>query len=215
MVAATTLDPYQNEGRTPSVAQIPLLETETSALQPAPSTTQFTTGERVVTAPRLTPESLVSAGNPLEAPQTLATRAPVGGSAVDAASDDAASRIVELPPRPQPESRFQLLQLFECTVIAVTEGAFTAVLRDQTASARAESDEEATFDLSDVADGDVRLVVPGAVFYWYIGYRIAAWGQKSRVSELRFRRLPAWSRSDLAAIEREAAAWGDVFDVTR
>jgi hypothetical protein len=48
------------------------------------------------------------------------------------------------------------------------------------------------------------LMASGAVFYWSVGYRETLWGQRERVSAIRFRRLPAWTTSDLDEVRRKA-----------
>jgi len=89
---------------------------------------------------------------------------------------------------------FELLQQWECVVRSVTGDAFVAVLYDLTVPANGE--EEATFSIQDVADGDRVLVEPGAVFYWSIGYRTSRSGEKMRGAQIRFRRLPALTASE-------------------
>ena len=106
---------------------------------------------------------------------------------------------------------FKLLQHFEGSVLRLDKAHrnFTAVLRDRTNPTNPE--EEGTIELDEVTDNDLALVVEGAVFYWYIGYRTENWGSKSRVSVIRFRRMPAWTKKDLEAIERRAEEWGNLF----
>jgi hypothetical protein len=97
-------------------------------------------------------------------------------------------------------ARFQALQQWEGVVDEVNDGSFVARLVDRTAK---EPDEEAEFDLGEVPTGDRELVVPGAIFYWSVGYRTAATGTRSRVSIISFRRLPAWTEAEkLQARER-------------
>ncbi len=104
-----------------------------------------------------------------------------------------------LPKSPSPEIpvRFVPLQKWEGTVTAMTEIEFTAVLREP-----GEHDEEATFDIEEIPPGDRHLVCPGAVFYWSVGYRDRS--QRVRESLIRFRRLPVWTKKELARAEREA-----------
>jgi hypothetical protein len=40
------------------------------------------------------------------------------------------------------------------------------------------------------------------VFYWTIGYHDSETGQRTRQSVIAFRRLPAWTESELQAIRR-------------
>jgi hypothetical protein len=94
--------------------------------------------------------------------------------------------------------RFKLLQKWEGTVIRSSESEFTAVLRE-----KGQPDQEATFDVDEVPEGDRGLIVPGAIFHWSIGYRDRR-GQRIRESIIRFRRLPAWSRRELERARQEA-----------
>lgn len=52
--------------------------------------------------------------------------------------------------------------------------------------------ERVEFDLIEVSDADLGLLVIGARFYWTVGYRDEV-GQRSRFSALRFQRLPLLS----------------------
>lgn len=108
---------------------------------------------------------------------------------------------VRVPPIAAPGYRTQLLQQWEGVVTKVAAGEFEAMLHDLTDRSRPR--ELATFSLDEVAPGDVRFVTEGSVFYWSIGYEERA-GSKRRVSDIRFRRLPAWTASELRAVEREA-----------
>lgn len=104
---------------------------------------------------------------------------------------------------------FDLLQQWECTVLEVRPDEFTALARDKTAPER--PDEEVVFDCDDVNDADSSLLKPGAVFYWNIGYRISEWGQKTKGSELLFRRFPAWDKRDLDAARARAIELRSLF----
>jgi hypothetical protein len=95
-----------------------------------------------------------------------------------------------------------MLQQWEGTVTKVAHDEFSAVLRDLTQPTRPE--EQASFPFEQVPDADGSLVVPGAVFYWSIGYEVTLTGTRKTVSMLRFRRLPAWSRSELRRIKIDA-----------
>lgn len=109
--------------------------------------------------------------------------------------------------------RFELLQQFEGTVLAIEGDAFTARLKDRTTPT--ESGEVATFWMSDVSDSDGELVAIGAVFYWSMGYRIRPWKQRERSSFLRFRRLPVWTRTDLERARTQANEWAHLLDELR
>lgn len=106
--------------------------------------------------------------------------------------------------------RFKLLQKWEGTVSRCTETEFTAVLRE-----KGEPDQEATFDVEEVPEGDRGLIVPGAIFHWSIGYRDRR-GQRTRESVIRFRRLPAWNKREIERARQEAdeiitaLRWGEL-----
>jgi hypothetical protein len=99
--------------------------------------------------------------------------------------------------------RFQLLQQFEGVVTEVGGREFSADLRNLTDS-KAEI-QIAEFDFLELAASDRPLVVPGAVFYWVIGYDITAGGTVRRMSEIRLKRSPTWSTGKLASVKARAA----------
>jgi hypothetical protein len=101
-----------------------------------------------------------------------------------------------------PPAVLEVRQQWEGTVEEVAGDEIVARLRDLTNPGN--SDERATFSWDDVADADHSLVSSGAVFYWSIGYERTVFGQKSAKSSIRFRRLPAWTKSEVAAVHREA-----------
>jgi hypothetical protein len=95
-----------------------------------------------------------------------------------------------------------VLQKWEGAVSSVTGDEITAIVRDLTN--RSYPDEEVTFSLDEVPESDRSLIAPGAIFYWNLGYELTASGQRKRVSVIRFRRLPAWTRSEIEAVRRKA-----------
>jgi hypothetical protein len=97
------------------------------------------------------------------------------------------------------QPRFVSLQKWEGVVLEVLDDSFLARLVDLTNGG---SDEEAEFALEEVTPEDRVLVEPGAVFYWNIGYNDSISGQRTRVSEIRFRRLPAWQPEELKEAKR-------------
>jgi hypothetical protein len=143
--------------------------------------------------------------------QTLETSMSEGLS--NAPDKPTASRIVRMPVVSPPDYRFQLLQQWEGRVSDVSDQEFTAVLRDLTDPNQPE--EEATFSLVEVSEQDEGLVARGAIFYWVIGYRISASGQKTRSSDLRFRRLPVWTRSEIKRFTKKAEEFEEVFGIGR
>jgi hypothetical protein len=119
-------------------------------------------------------------------------------------------RVVEpavwAPPEPTRDV-FVPLQRWEGVVLEAHGESFTARLTDLSADGPIE---EVELQRADVADDDWALIQPGAVFYWSIGYMDSASGQRSRVSTLRFRRLPVWSSEELEASERRASEIAEV-----
>ena len=63
----------------------------------------------------------------------------------------------------------------------------------------------ADIELQWVADQDLDLVKPGAVFYLTLFKRTSK-GSISNSQELRFRRLPSWSKSQMVEIDKRADA---------
>jgi len=122
--------------------------------------------------------------------------------AVEAASKD----LVMMKAPPLSPHRFKSLQAWEGTVEQIGETTFTARLFDRE---RPGEEETAEFELSDVNDYDRSLVALGAVFYWDVGYLITPSGNR-RASEIRFRRLPAWTREELEAARQEAAEFREL-----
>jgi hypothetical protein len=111
-----------------------------------------------------------------------------------------------LPPTPDlprdPKAVFQLIQSWEGVVLWVTDDAFNVRVVDLTGD---RPDEEMELEKRELSDFDLELLEPGAIFYWRVGYRMKVpHGARERVSQIRFRRLPAWSRSEIAAAEERA-----------
>jgi hypothetical protein len=122
------------------------------------------------------------------------------------------AKVLRIPVVQPSGSAFLLLQQWEGTVMNAEALEFVANLRDLTDASRPE--EAAAFPLDEVPEPDRPLVVPGAVFYWTIGYETAPTGTRKTVSMLRFRRLPAWSRSELRRLKVEAATFRKVLEPT-
>jgi hypothetical protein len=104
---------------------------------------------------------------------------------------------VAVPAWRTPQPRIGVLQKWEGRVLDRSSTSFLAVLTDMT---NAGVEEQAEFDLEELSPDDLDLVVPGAVFYWNIGYRDDPSGERTRASIIRFRRLPAWSPQDVARL---------------
>jgi hypothetical protein len=101
-----------------------------------------------------------------------------------------------LAPAPQAGLRptFVSVQEWEGVVNAVLEDGFTARLVDLTGGG---PDEESTFFLAEVSEGDRKLIEPGAIFRWSAGLLTMPGGGKFATSQVVFRRLPKWTERDL------------------
>lgn len=104
---------------------------------------------------------------------------------------------------------FQLLQLWEGKVIRVGKDNFTAILMDKSNPSKPE--EEVIIDLQEVSEDDLPLLRPGAILYWSIGYEEDLGRPRQRVSRIRLRRLPGWTKRELDEAKRKAAKLSDLF----
>jgi len=121
---------------------------------------------------------------------------------------DRAVRRVFPPLRTAPEISLQPLQEWEGYVVEIGADKFSARLVDRTAGDSLET-EYTEFPIADVSDDDKNLLIIGAVFRWVIGYQRARGGTKRRVSQITFRRMPAWSPKELKEAEKTAKAFVD------
>jgi len=96
----------------------------------------------------------------------------------------------------------------EGIVLSINGDYFTARLTDLIKDA---VDEVADFPFDEISDDDRALLEVGAVFYWNIGFRLLPSGQKERSSLIRFRRLPAWHRTEIQKAYKEADELADFF----
>jgi len=96
-------------------------------------------------------------------------------------------------------------QEWEGYVTAINEETFTARLLDISARDCVES-EEADFPIADLSETDHALLKEGAIFRWVIGYQRSLGGTKRRVSQVTFRRLPAWTKRGLHDAKLKAEA---------
>lgn len=65
-------------------------------------------------------------------------------------------------------------------------------------------DEYAEINFDEITEEDIELIEPGAVFYWTIGYHHNHNGQRTRFSQIRFRRLPNWDDDKIKAAKENA-----------
>ena len=71
-------------------------------------------------------------------------------------------------------------------------------------------EEEVTFSIQEISESDRGLAMPGAVFYWSVGYEDSLQGQRTRKSTIRFRRLPTWTEKELNKARQEAHSLRDL-----
>lgn len=114
-------------------------------------------------------------------------------------------------PRPKPPEilAYKLEQDYEAEVIAINleDSTFTARLIDMTNNG---PDEEGEFSLKEL-NGDESLVVPGALFTWKIGLQTRG-SRDLRASDIRFRRIPPFSKEVIAKAEHKAQLLSKFFN---
>lgn len=114
-------------------------------------------------------------------------------------------------PIPSPlEYSFELRQQWEGVVTNVEGDEFSVVLRDLVDPAAPEFD--AVLPMEEVSQDDIPLLKNGAILYWTIGYERTRTGQLKRVSNVRLRRLPAWSKADIQRVENRARELDELFE---
>ncbi|MFQ5799628.1 MAG: hypothetical protein ACE5H0_13180 [Bacteroidota bacterium] len=102
---------------------------------------------------------------------------------------------------------FVLLQKWEGIVTQVGKDSILARLSDLSEKG---PDEEVELPIEEIPPSDRKLVAPGAVFYWCIGYLDTVHGQRIRASAVRFRRLPVWTKEEVRRARSEAQATRDL-----
>jgi len=111
------------------------------------------------------------------------------------------SPVIRLPAISRRSNNMASLQKWQGYVIKVLNEALLVRLIDLTHKG---PDEEAEIPIEEISQDDRGLIRPGAIFYWNIGYLDSYNGQRTRISVIRFQRLPAWSKEEIDAAEREA-----------
>lgn len=109
-----------------------------------------------------------------------------------------------LPSQPRAES-FTAIQEWEgfVTSISPDQGSFFARLVDKTAKKKV-AEETIEIQVSDVSESDAHLIKEGAIFRLAIGHARSAAGTRRKVSEIVFRRLPAWTERDIREARQKA-----------
>jgi hypothetical protein len=108
----------------------------------------------------------------------------------------------EVPPTTPQTTKITVLKEWEGVVDHVCENWFRARLSD--IQAPSEAQQLVEIDMEDVAPDDRHLLEEGAIFYWDIGRKQSRYGSVANFSEIRFRRMPAWSKRDLAQARKDA-----------
>lgn len=108
------------------------------------------------------------------------------------------------PPQRRPQISLQPIQEWEGCVTEIGVDHFKARLTDLSANDETES-ELGEFPISDLSDDDRELLREGAILRWVIGYQVLRGGTRQRISQVVFRRLPAWTKGDLAGADVLAA----------
>lgn len=111
------------------------------------------------------------------------------------------SPIIKFPSISHRRNHMVSLQKWQGYVLKVTDNFLLVRLVDLSKNG---GDEEAEIPIEEISDDDKDLIRPGAIFYWSIGYLDSYSGQRSRVSVIRFQRLPSWSKEEIDAAKREA-----------
>lgn len=183
----------------------PQLERRELPLMPERTFAPFDLRLHVPTQPAMRPESL-------DAQQGTVSTAGPSKAALDSTEGQqrAAPPLPIRLPAPAPLTyTFELRQQWEGVVTNIARDEFTVVLRDL--ANRNAPEIEAVLPLEEVPDDDLKLLKRGAVLYWTIGYEQTQAGQRKRVSTIRLRRLPAWSRADVARIAKRAKELNELF----
>lgn len=170
---------------------------------PALSTDLSMISDHHATDARVAPQAFRIAPNDESSATASTGDAPVAATDTSAERRESRSSLVLLPEKPAPVREiFLARQRWEGVVTHVGLEDFEAELRDLTDSSKGIVD--GTFPFDEVAEEDRDLLRTGATFYWTIGYQRTG-GAQRRVSEIRFRRLPAWTRADVEAVHQNLA----------
>ena len=122
-----------------------------------------------------------------------------------------AENVVRLPDPTPLDYTFDVRQQWEGVVTSIGVDEFSVVLRD---ILRVDTPEyEALLPTEEISEDDLPLLKEGAVLYWTIGYKQNRTGTRERVSAIRLRRLPAWSRADIERVRKEAHELDELFKV--
>lgn len=148
-------------------------------------------------------------GMQVERASTSAPEQPRAAGATDILVAELSSLPVRVPAPSRLTYAFDLRQQWEGVVTSVSRDELAVVLRDLVRTDAPEID--AVLPLDEIAEDDLPLLAPGAVLYRTIGYEQTETGQRKRVSTIRLRRLPAWSRADVERVRMRARELDELF----
>ena len=120
-----------------------------------------------------------------------------------------ASPLIRLPAGTLPKEHVQLLQQWEGVITEVKSDSFFADLQDL-ADAN-QPIEVVEIPIEEIPNDDMALLVEGAIFYWSIGYETSAGGQLRRVSEIRMRRAPRWTKRGIQQVKKRAEELFEIY----
>ena len=112
------------------------------------------------------------------------------------------SPLIRLPAGTLPKKRVQVLKQWEGVVTDVTSDSFFADLQDLGDSSLPL--EVVEIPIAEVSEDDRPLLSEGAIFYWSLGYETSPGGQLRRMSEIRLRRTPRWTKRTLENVKQRA-----------
>ena len=105
--------------------------------------------------------------------------------------------------------REDIKQKWSGVVIAVDDEELTVRLEDLTNFDN--PNEIVVLSRDEIDNNDQNLIQPGALFYWYIGYRQGIKYSKERISIIRFRRLPQWTKREIEEADKLAEDYAEFF----
>jgi hypothetical protein len=119
--------------------------------------------------------------------------------------------LLRLPSLKESKWKVTVLQQWVGRVERIERHTFYAVLNDATNSQN--PPEEVELEIAEISPSDLSLFIPGATFYWSIGYQDTPGGQRQRVSVLRIARRPRLSDSDVDRVLRQADSLADFLEI--
>ncbi len=147
------------------------------------------------------PEMDASAANmPDVQPSELGAVAMTADTSVTETQTSAPPRHQRRPPPGGPREHFDIKGKWHGHVVSVGDETFTAIIEDVLEQSPVE---EVEIYLEEISPDDRPLVVPGAHFYWTVGYLDGIGAPRRRTSIITMQRLPGWTEDDL----REAQGW--------